>query len=466
MPYKNKTEAKNAGFPTEAEGTPMTIEQINKLASIYDALKNEGKVDNPMAVAWTTWKKIYKKVGDKWEKKKASEAFFSFPIYFSNVNIKDKMEIHAIPVGEWDHPIYGKMKIDENDIKEFVKHFKEGIRKGVPITEGHANIGEELPAVGWFKKLINKGSDGLWAIVEWTKQGKELLSQKAYKYFSPEFYRSYEDPETHKVYTNVLTGGALTNMPYFKSLKAIVMSENNILYQFNEKTMNIEEILKKDVADLTDEEKATLKEKSADLTDEQKDKYKDILEDTGDGRDNGENKDDKGDSSDDKDDNKDDDKDDNKDDAGEKDNGVKGSEVKISASEYQELKRNADQGAEAMRRLNENDIKEVATKYEFTEKNQDGKFLPKSKDKVVSFMCSLNKEQSEKFQEILSELPKVQLFGELGDLGSESKTAAKEIEEKVKVKMSEDKAMKYSDALKAVIEENPELNKRYEEENK
>lgn len=74
MPYKSIQEAKDAGFPTSAEGINLTLSQINKLAEIYDAIKKAGTTDNPFAVAWTTWKKIYKKEGDKWiEIKKESQ---------------------------------------------------------------------------------------------------------------------------------------------------------------------------------------------------------------------------------------------------------------------------------------------------------------------------------------------------------------------------------------------------------
>ena len=66
MPYKTIAEAKTAGFPTHAEDIALTIDQINKLADIYDAIKKEGTVDIPMAAAWTAWKKIYVKKGDKW----------------------------------------------------------------------------------------------------------------------------------------------------------------------------------------------------------------------------------------------------------------------------------------------------------------------------------------------------------------------------------------------------------------
>jgi len=66
MPYISVAEAKNAGFPTHAEDIALTLKQINKLAEIYDAVKAAGTAKNAMAVAWTSWKKLYKKEGDKW----------------------------------------------------------------------------------------------------------------------------------------------------------------------------------------------------------------------------------------------------------------------------------------------------------------------------------------------------------------------------------------------------------------
>lgn len=69
MPYTSISNAKDAGFPTTAEGASMTLAQVNKLAEIHDAVKNKPGITTPMAVAWTQWKKIYKKVGNKWVKK-------------------------------------------------------------------------------------------------------------------------------------------------------------------------------------------------------------------------------------------------------------------------------------------------------------------------------------------------------------------------------------------------------------
>src|SRR5690606_28446962 len=131
-------------------------------------------------------------------------------------------EIHVIPCGEWDHPLYGSMKIDAEVISEFAEYFRNGIRKWtVPTTDDHS-VMEELPAIGWFTDVYDRGANGLYAAVEWTEKGKEMLLGGAYKYFSPEYYTVYEDPATHRKYKNVLVGGALTNHPFFRELDDVV----------------------------------------------------------------------------------------------------------------------------------------------------------------------------------------------------------------------------------------------------
>ena len=63
MPFKSITEAKEAKFPTVAEGLNLSLSQVNKLSSINDSIAEVGELDNPMAAAWSAWKKIYKKDG-------------------------------------------------------------------------------------------------------------------------------------------------------------------------------------------------------------------------------------------------------------------------------------------------------------------------------------------------------------------------------------------------------------------
>lgn len=83
--------------------------------------------------------------------------------------------------------------------------------------------GAPAPAAGWIKQLINKGKDGLWGKVEWTKRAEKAVADREYRYLSPVF--------THDKQGNViaLTCAGLTNYP------------NLELQAFNKSNLNNEE---------------------------------------------------------------------------------------------------------------------------------------------------------------------------------------------------------------------------------
>lgn len=360
-------------------------------------------------------------------------------------------EIQVLPFGKWKHPTYGSIKILEKDLVEFVKNFEGQVRKELPITEGHSVGEEEKPAIGWFKKLENKGRDGLWALIEWTKEGLRLIKDKAYKYFSPEFYSVYEDPETHEIYHNVLVGGALTNRPYFKGLQAVMFSE----FTFDEDTMTLEELLKKDVSELTDEEKKFLKEHADELTDEQKETYKDILEAEE------ENEEEENEEEDEEEEEKE-----KEEEEEEEEEETEGSEkmVQMSEKSLKVLESNAKQGVKAMAMLRKKEAENYVSTMTFSEENRNGTLLPKSRNKVVAFLLSLTEGQQKEFKDILAELPKGRLFSELGEADGIQLNASEQILKLAEEKMSKDKELKLRQATDQVLAENPELAKRAEEE--
>jgi len=381
-------------------------------------------------------------------------AEMTFPIRVSELQFAEEentTEIQVVPVGTWRHPVYGKIKISEEDIAEFVENFENKVRKDIPITEGHSVGEEEKPAVGWFRRLINKGREGLWAIVEWTKKGKKLLEEKAYKYFSPEFYSLYEDPETHKTYSNVLVGGALTNRPYFKGLRAIVLSE--FTFEEGDTTMTLEEILAKDIEELTDEEKAFLREHAEELSDEQKETYKDILAEK-------EEKEEKEEEEEEKEEKEEEEEE-------EEEEKVEGSEkgmVQLSEKTLRILERNAKEGVKAMAILRRREAESYVDKMTFSETNPKAIFLPKSREKVVDFLLSLTEKQQKAFKAILAELPKVKLFTELGKAQGVAIKASEQIQKLVEEKMEKNKDLEYRFALEQVLAENPELAEQAERE--
>lgn len=412
------------------------------------------------------------------QKKLSSKYLGIFPLEFdeqvedAGVEIPDT--IHLIPIGQWEHDLYGGIIITATDIKEFAQNFNAGVRKGVFITAGHEGF-EELPAVGWIT-AVEVRDNGLWGNVEWNDGGKELLSDKAFKFFSPEFYRDYEDPQTHQLYRNVLTGGALTKSPYFKELEAIVFSEPKFKKNFNDNknTMDLNTILAKKVEELSTEEKAFVKEHAADLTDEQKTAFAPALEEA-----KTETEEEK-----------------TAREAAEKtaadakavedaniaaglnaDGSAKeiqasekgGKMIQMSEVEANLLRQKANEGASAFAELKKQKMDTAVTSLVFSDSNKAGRFLPKTQGNLRAFMETLSVEQMQKFTAIVAELPKNQVFTEVGQgQGAAEGTALAEVEAKVNLKMSESekagKKMSYSDALKEVMTENKGLDQRYTDE--
>jgi len=75
----------------------------------------------------------------------------------------------------------------------------------------------QAPAAGWIKRMIDRGTDGLWVTVEWTARAMEYLKNREYRYFSPVFW--FEEG-TRRVFR--IQNVALTNDPLINSLKPIM----------------------------------------------------------------------------------------------------------------------------------------------------------------------------------------------------------------------------------------------------
>ena len=106
----------------------------------------------------------------------------------------------------------------------------------------------------------------------------------------------------------------------------------------------------------------------------------------------------------------------------------------------------------------------AADKMIFSESNKDGKFLPKQKDALISFVRSLSEKQRDQFSNLVTNLPKNSLFTEKGSAGAPvDTTAAARIDTAVKAKMKDTK-MKYSEALKVVLSEDKSLAAEYQAE--
>src|SRR3989304_1563526 len=145
--------------------------------------------------------------------------------------------IEIFRIGKWMHPKWGKIEGPTKLFNDFIKNWKDRVLgRDISLDKTHE---PSDGATGWIQELKIKG-DRLLALVEWTPFGIELIEQKGFKYFSPEYKDIYVDKESGREHKNVLFGGALTNRPFLTDLAPIVLSEDLESQCF--KTVNTDEL--------------------------------------------------------------------------------------------------------------------------------------------------------------------------------------------------------------------------------
>jgi len=367
-------------------------------------------------------------------------------------------EIEILKAGSWDTPNHGKFDISESDLDEYVDNFNKGTRKGIPIDLEHKT---DSGAVGWVQSLRRVGNS-LMGGIDWTQTGATLLKDKAYKYFSPEFVVSgYKDPEGKLAADrNVLLAGALTNRPLFKDLQAIVANDkskdgnsgNNVIYAKGD-SMQLDEVRKKTVADLTQEEKTFLGENKDSLSNAEQIAFglvevaAPVVETPAAaapieaapvaGEPAAVAASDK------------------------TVTGKEGETVTISASELDTLKKGAELGKIAHAELEHKKASDQVEGYITA-----GEFKPGGKDAITNFVLSLNDEQRKVFaNDVVGNIQTQTITA--GEIGSSEQgsigTAAKALDEKANEIMASEK-ISYASAVKKAGEQNPQLYKEYEAE--
>ncbi len=130
--------------------------------------------------------------------------------------------IQALPVGDFDHPVYGTLNFTPERIQKFAANIKSRVRGIDPDVDfDHKEFSGK--AAGWIKDAVAR-PEGLFVKVDWTEQGAQAIKAGEYRYFSPEFDDEWTDAAGVK-HTDVLFGGALTNRPFLKDLLPVNLSE-------------------------------------------------------------------------------------------------------------------------------------------------------------------------------------------------------------------------------------------------
>lgn len=131
--------------------------------------------------------------------------------------------IEIARVAEGDHPSYGKISITKDTLKTMQANFQAKVT-GVDLAVNEDHSKNE--AFGWFKDVfLSYDEETLYGQIQWNTKGIRALSEKEYRYFSPEFRFNYVHPHTGVSHGATLMGGALTNYPFLK-MDAIVELAN------------------------------------------------------------------------------------------------------------------------------------------------------------------------------------------------------------------------------------------------
>lgn len=167
------------------------------------------------------------------------------------------LSLDLLKVGEFKSKTHGHFRITKVMLQEAKDNFYKNIHRqttqdGNPMIPLNFSHDKGREAAGWIKELeLNDSGTVLIGTAELTPIGREKITNKEYAFTSAEFSFEMEDPELNQTFRNVLTGAALTNIPFMRGLRAIELTK---------KEFQMEEILKL-INDLTDEEKVILIEK-------------------------------------------------------------------------------------------------------------------------------------------------------------------------------------------------------------
>lgn len=343
-------------------------------------------------------------------KKKASEILLFSPLSFQEKDGIITSEIELIPSGDWKDSVLGDLRFSKEEFADMIKNFPVRARdEGIPVTVGHPRVDEEgrreeLPAVGWIKKIFeavnDKGKDIMKGLIEWTKDGAKLIKTGEFKYISPEIVFNYVDPEGGEDLGTTLTTAALTNFPFFKELATIKLSENVEAAKRGGESKTVART-KEELKDLLagDPNLEPEGDEEAKLVEELKSEAKAEAEKA-----EAEKK-------------KAEEEADLKAKEEEEEKAKKASEKKVSLSESEvkKLREDSNVGKEAHKKLTKMEIAGEVETLTFSETNKEGKIFKDQAEKIKAFATILSEKKRKEFFEILKSFKSLgSLFKEIG----------------------------------------------------
>lgn len=117
------------------------------------------------------------------------------------------------------HVNFGEVSITKKDLISFKNNFDNNV-VGVDISIDFDH--ETREAAGWVKEVfLSVDGETLLGVIKWTPKGAVSLTDREFRYLSPEFHPNWVHPHTGKAHGPTLLGAALVNRPFLK-MDAIV----------------------------------------------------------------------------------------------------------------------------------------------------------------------------------------------------------------------------------------------------
>lgn len=157
----------------------------------------------------------------------------------ANGDVSNKVQL--LRTGVFYDERYGKLDITSEILLAMKKNFDANVR-GIALAIDYKHDADNI-AAGWIKDVeLSNNDTELWATIDWTPNGRKVLSDKEFRYLSADFNFNYQDNETLQKFGPTLFGAGLTNRPVVKNMEPAVA-----LQEFNPKgnKMTNEEMQKK-----------------------------------------------------------------------------------------------------------------------------------------------------------------------------------------------------------------------------
>lgn len=117
------------------------------------------------------------------------------------------------------------LQVTSEMLRKMAENFESEVR-GIDLAIDYKHDSDDI-AAAWIRRVeLDENTENdeatLWAEVDWTPKGKQIVGEKEFRYLSADFHPNYQDNETQSFHGPTLLGAGLTNRPVVKRMEPVV----------------------------------------------------------------------------------------------------------------------------------------------------------------------------------------------------------------------------------------------------